>query len=320
MLVLPVSFPDATFGNAELSFVKGGYEFADELFRHASAGRSGLQVTFAPRDKWVTLPTTAASWNLDPGPYGEGNATMQVDTWSLTRTVLDAADPALGLGNYAMVAVVAPVSGVMTLANRTEAMPAFMHTTPSGALIRGATFGTANVSKESVAHELGHSWLGFEDLYGPIRRLGQAPDPDYPNGWFPRWDLMSDNSDLSSWSRFVLGWLPPGEVRCASPTASTTHSLQMLSDPGSKPKSLVIPLSSSRALVAESRTITRYTPYATGPTVVIYDVNTQYNHHDGPFRLKAEITQASPDKSVSVDGVTITVQLQGRAGAVISVN
>lgn len=320
MLVLPVGFPDALFGSTDLSYVKGGYEYVDEFFTQASYGRSGLDVTFAPREKWVSLPTTAVSWNLDPGPYGEGNSTMSVDTWGLVRTALDAADESLRLGDYPVVAVVTPVSGVMKLANRTEAMPAFMYTTASGALVRGATFATANVSKESVAHELGHSWLGLEDFYGPIPRLGQVLDPEYPDGWFPRWDLMSDNTNMGAWTRILTGWLPWQRVRCASRTTPSTHALYSLESGGAGPRAVVVPISASRALVVEARATSRYTAsYSKGPTVVVYEVDTVNNHHNGPLRLKGEVNRLSPVRAVTTATHTVTVERLSERGAIVKV-
>jgi hypothetical protein len=320
LLVIPVSFPDAQFGDTDLAYVKGGYEYAQEFLSYASLGRSGLNVTYAPRDKWVNMPMSAREWNLDPGPNGEGNSTMRVDTWGLNRAVMDAADPSLNLQNYPVVAIVAPVSGVMALTNRTEAMPAFMYTTSSGALVRGATFGTANVSKESAVHELGHAWLGFEDLYGPLERNDPAAYAQYPQGWFPRWDLMSDNTDMGAWTRFVSGWLTPSEVRCAPPNRTTAHALQMLVEPGKQPRALFVPISESHALVVEVRSITRYTAtYSTGPTVVVYDVDTQNDHAHGPFRLRGEVTNGSPSKSVTTATHVVSVDRLDSRGAVVTV-
>jgi M6 family metalloprotease-like protein len=175
----------------------------------------------------------------------------------------------------------------------------------SGSQILGRT--TQNWG--TFAHELGHSWLKFEDLY-------------LFKGGFPLgiWDTMSNSgTEFSGWSRFLAGWIEPNWVRCANPRTPTRHYLSALNADKSddKPRVLILPLGSQSAIIAELRTPTVWQTNIKSPTLVVYRVDTGIAHGNGPIVLIGTTDQTGG--TISTDGIKFTVKALDSSGVVVDI-
>ncbi len=176
-----------------------------------------------------------------------------------------------------------------------------------GILIVGSSVPYWNV----LAHEIGHAWLGFEDLY-LFSTQREAP--------MGEWDLMSQTgTELSGWSRFLAGWVESSAVRCAGSTSTSRHYLTALNSEAAntRPRLLVVPLSASSAIVADYRAPNTWSANLKTATLVVYRVDTTVDHGNGPIRLIGVIEQAGA--SVTSGSVKISAKSMNAAGVVLEV-
>ena len=101
-----------------------------------------------------------------------------------------------------------------------------------------------------LAHEIMHSF-GLVDLYV---RTWSSSDPQPMSGY----DIMANQDygqELSTWSRFLIGWLADNQVYClrSSAVTSTEITLVPINRSTDGYKSVMVPLTSTRILVLESR-------------------------------------------------------------------
>lgn len=162
---------------------------------------------------------------------------------------------------------------------------------------------------EVLAHELGHSWLGLEDLY-------LFESSGMPLG---AWDLMQlallvKGKTLTAWNRWLASWIPDSSVRCVS-AGSTVHYLTPLSQGVDQPQLVAIPTSESSVIVIESRRASNYDEVE--PTVIVYSVDTNNRSGFGPFELKAELTLVGQVETVG--NVAIGLVDQSDEGDLVAV-
>jgi hypothetical protein len=142
--------------------------------------------------------------------------------------------------------------------------------------------------------------------------------------------------DLSGWLRFVAEWLPDERVYCKESKAITKLEVTLVPLNSSEKglKMAVIPLSTTKALVIESRRATKFycqmNPVQSGALVYIYDATKGHGEEflipQAPTTRPIEshnvgkkpcMAPAFPDpllyegEKVSVEGLTIQVLLHG---------
>jgi len=294
VLVIPVSFADLPFTSREVPVLRQVYDQMSQYFSKMSYGRATVRTTLAPESTWVTLDGTLEQNQLINSP-------PQFDASGIFRKAVEIYLRGASADGYDVVSVVSAYSLQIYIGQALAARASKYGTSQnfSGVLMLG---GTVN-SWEVIAHELGHAWLGFEDLY----LFGGGARP------FRDWDLMSrEGADLSGWSRFLAGWMDPAWVRCAKPGVRSRHFLSLLNSDSrvDQPRVLVIALSSYASLVVEVRD--------TGsPCVLVYQVDTSIHHGQGPIRTVGEARQAGVDISSGTFRLSV-VGIQ-RDGAIVEV-
>jgi M6 family metalloprotease-like protein len=301
VLVIPVGFTDLTFGAADAKAMETAYAKVNTFYAAMSHGKAAVKMTLAPSNSWVDTGGTVEQ-------NGIINTPPQWDGSSFYRKIIDLYLRNNTISGYDVVDVVTAFS------NRWgggQAMPSGSNSIyGTGKSFAGTQlFGRNTQRWDIIAHELGHAWLGFEDLY---LFKGGAP--------LGRWDTMSSmDSEFSGWSRFLAGWIEPNGVRCANPRKPTRHYLSALNADKSddKPRLLVLPLDSQSAIVAELRTPTVWQTDIRTPTLVVYRVNTGIAHGNGPITLIGTTDQN--EGTLTSDGVKITVNGINAAGLIIDV-
>ena len=181
-------------------------------------------------------------------------------------------------------------------------------------------------------HEFYHVGLGLDDHYGDQRWV-------YGSHGTGMWTMMSTGqTELSTWEKWLTGLLKDSQVRCAKPTETSTHWLAPTTYKTQKEKLLVVPISSTKAIVVESMRVGglnyKIPVESEGALVFLLDMN-QTEHGFG-MEIKLPDNRNLPSQasrksffmsnaafksgeSIVIDGVKISVVESGTFGDVIKV-
>lgn len=296
ILVVPLIFDDLLYTNSTESLLKDSYEQVKNYYKSVSYGRAGIDVSFADPSLWVTLSGTASS-RMDRN---------QTKT-PLVREVIGMLSSRTNLAPYDLVSF---VTGVDSRQFGSESFGAGSGTYATNARFAATLDTGENVGKwRIIAHEIGHAWLGYQDLYGLINWI------QYVGGW----DLMelpeSAASELISWHRFLSGWISDNLVRCVSRTQATTNFVAPLSSSRETPKSIIVKLGSNTVLVIERRIPSVFD--AVSDSVIVYLVDTSIATGSGPIRLRGTLTKVGDQ--ITTDGVKISIINSNSTGSLIEV-
>ena len=304
VLVVPVNFNDLFFSSVDARSIEATYAKANSYFVAQSGGRASVSVTVAPSTAWVDLGATTegSGFTNPPQPQWDGSI--------FYRKVVDQYLQKNSAAGYDVVAVMSAASNRFSSA---QAHPAGSTTYATGKNFTGMLIVGGSVPYWNVlAHEIGHAWLGYEDLY-LFRSQNESP--------LGKWDLMSQTgTELSGFSRFLAGWVESSAVRCASPTATSRHYLTALNSESAntRPRLLVVPLSASSAIVADYRAPNTWSPDLKTATLVVYRVDTTVDHGNGPITLVGLIEQAGG--TLTSGSVKISTKSMNAAGVVLEVS
>ena len=301
VLVIPVSFADLPFTSADVTALETTFSKVNSYFSAMSYAGASVNTTLAASSAWVDVGgTLELNGLINTPPFWDGSSFYRkvVEIYSLNNST----------SGYDVVEVVSAYttrfSGGQGLPSGSKSIYGTKRNF-SGIQIFGSGVYDWNVH----AHELGHAWLGFEDLY-----LFKGGSP------LGEWDMMSSlGVEFNGWSRFLAGWLNPNWVICASPRFQSPHFLSALSSDKiiDKPRILVLPLNSYSAVVAELRVPNMWQPSLKSPTLVVYRVDTSIDHGNGPIKLVGTTDQKNG--TITTDGVIISVAEIDNAGIVIEV-
>lgn len=304
VLVIPVSFTDLIFSDDDVKTLEATYSEVKAFYSSMSYGGASVKMTLAARSSWVNIGGTFEQNGLIKG-------SPLWDAGAFYRKVIDMYSSRQPISGYDVVQVVSAHSTQFAIDNALSLE--ITQKSFSGILVLG--YDTPRWG--AAAHELGHAWLGFEDLY--FYAVPQGGDGRFP---FGRWDLMSQSTtELSGWTRFLAGWIDPNWVRCASPHSKSRHYLSALNSGKSEDRHrmLVVPVSASVAVVAEYRMRHEWNPFIPyGQTkLVVYRVDTSRDFGNGPITEVGSIDQKGG--TVTIDGITISVNGMDKSGVIIEV-
>jgi len=300
VLVIPVYFTDLAFGATDAKAMETAYEKVSSFYSAMSYGKAAVKMTLAPSSAWVDIGGTVEQNGLI-------NTPPQWDGSNFYRKAIEIYLRNNTISGYDVVDVVSAYSTRFGLG---QGLSSGSSRYGTGRSFSGSQLlGSATQNWGTFAHELGHSWLKFEDLY---LFSGGAP--------LGQWDTMSaPNSEFSGWSRFLAGWIEPNWVRCATPRTPTRHYLSALNADKSddKPRMLVLPLDSQSAIIAELRTPTVWQTNIKSPKLVVYRVDTGFAHGNGPIVLIGTTDQTGG--TISTDGIKITIKGVNSSGVIVDV-
>jgi len=361
--VLFLDFPDAQASHTTRREAELGLPYIETYLETASYGR--LKTELTPLHRWLRAPHGYRSYLGTSASPTLGNR-LDPDAEAVRL-----ADPEFDFTDHDAVMVVMPSShfgnGLATGSIRTE----------EGSLSRvRINFLSVAEPRQPLewglvaAHELAHM-LGLLDLYPsdsslrdhPVAPPGQrwvanqiglmglwanflasAGDPllaheiRLPDGrrhTAHAYDLQA--REMLAWSRWQLGWLQPGRVRCLTgleTEKTVTAALQPVASPGYGTAMVGIPLSDTEIVIIESRRrigfdagheyrygdgATTTLPTLAGGGVLVYVVNAARSLGQMPIRVIGHSGNPYPilhfkeyplltaGESVSVGGYTITV-------------
>ena len=304
ILFIPLSFPDVpAFTDADLLRIQGVFREVEDFYQKSSYGLVKIEYEVLVRSKWLTMDKSAES-------YGLINPRPQQDNTEALKEILSKVDPSVNFDLYDGITLETaryPGRGVG------QAFLGQLFPTKNG-VAKGVSLETAQnaASFQVLAHELGHTLFGLEDLYvflNPQR-------PSVPGGPNPAgsWDMMSNSTKaFFGWSKFLNGWLDGVQVRCVSNQIKTLHYVENLDTIGDRPKLLLINLQEGVTISVEVRQ-----PYELAELgALIYKVDSRINHGDGP--ITAESSLLYQNNSKVFDGWRISALKSDGEGMLIEV-
>jgi len=144
------------------------------------------------------------------------------------------------------------------------------------------------------------------------------------------------NGELLTWDKWTVGFIADSQVRCTSSEVASIHWLRPSSSKGDFEKLIVVPLSTTKAIVVESRRSTGYNyKYPTSSEgALVYVVDTTDSRHNYGVYVKRPLNR--PDnrfgngfslgdaalkkgESITLSNVKISVIDSGSFGDVVKV-
>jgi len=303
ILVLPIIFEEIAFTDADLTNLQKALKETSDFYAKASYNRIKLTFDIPAKNLWVKLKTSAKDYGILPNKPQQNNEIIVKDAFLL-------ADKEIDFSKYDSVVI---ESGSSPLTSVGQGFGGQVFSTKTGNVI-GATLeiGQAAGQAHIIAHELGHSIYGLEDLYVFLNsQRPSVPEPK-PAG---RWDVMSDGSGLNDffgWNKLLMGWMKDEEVRCIQNQSATTHYLaDNTSSVGTK--LLLINLAPGVTIAMESRPF-----YSKNQGLLVYKIDTNINHGDGP--ITAEKNTMDKGQKKTFDNWTIEVKDTSPTGLLVNVS
>jgi len=248
-LVIFVEFDDVHGGNdTKKRFEEYTSKFS-EFYKAQSYGQLSIDMDYLP--KYLHISKQSSAYGMQTHNGG--------DAWTYIRDSLNVADPFVDYSKYDFVIAIPPSDEKNIVYGPAFPMPLgndFLLTGEKN-IRNAAVAGTDSFIKPEkswfwLSHEVGHLF-GLEHSYS-------YENVTYSSEVRGIWDLM-ETGDLApeflSWHRFVLGWLDASNVRCIDRDtrvgSESVHFLSPLESQDSQPKSVVIRLNDSEAIVLEVR-------------------------------------------------------------------
>jgi M6 family metalloprotease-like protein len=303
ILALPIIFEEIPFTDTDLSKLQSALKQTSDFYAKASYNRIKLTFEIPAKNLWVKLTTSAKDYGILPNKPQQNNEIIVNDTFLL-------ADQQIDFSKYDSVII---ESGRSQLTSIGQGFGGQVFSTKTGN-INGATLeiGQAAGSANIIAHELGHSIYGLEDLYVFLNSQRPSVPEPVPGG---RWDVMSDASSLNEffgWNKLLMGWIKDEEVRCVQNQISSTHYLSDFSN-SLGTKLLLINVKPGVTIAMESRN-----NYSSGQGLLVYKIDTNISHGDGP--ITAEKLLLRKGEKRSIDNWNIELIDNTSTGLLVSVS
>ena len=334
---IPIDFSDQVGESNPVGRYRDQMKLFVDYYDMVSEGR--VKFEWTTYNNWVRLPGTINSYSLE----------RSGDNYSIANAGMAAADPVFDFSGVRAVYFVLPKAQTAIK----ESVQGFLHG-PFGAAggfqtaearivnfaLAGNYFDRPSKSVWSYwAHETGHMFP-LPDLYDQTGQWGAVELP-IPGGPFSGFDMMANQDGpsrtLSSWLRFIQGWISDDQVFCKSIEGLTNLQIQLNPIDNRSPgfKAVMVRTSDSRLVVIESRRKSRFDcPSSNRSGIIVYTVDTRISHGEGIQRLVAptgrglvnEFACGVPPQfnailksgdSVSVDGVSVRMLRSGTYDTVV---
>lgn len=323
--LVPVDFADLPGDKDFMSRMENEMKLAAEWIETVSEGK--LMIEWVVAKDWITLPGVSTDYKI---PFSE-DITKSPEVAYFWKQAIPAVDPYFDFTGIKTVNFILP-KGQKIIPESGQGWPwdAGMKTNPTkeGTIdsftILGAVFELPGTTYwQYWAHEFGHA-IGIPHI-SQNRVWRQSPALDL---------MGNDNGpskELSTWLRFVQGWLDDERVYCQDKVSLKSTDVTLVPLNQSKPgiKMAVVKLSSTKALILESRRVTKFEcvteSYREGVLAYIYDATLGHFQDflvalEPAGRPLEKTACRSPDTTdsllrtgdqVTVDGVTVEVLQHG---------
>jgi M6 family metalloprotease-like protein len=323
--LIPIDFADLP-GDANFrSRMDNQMKLLSDYMETVSEGK--LKVEWVVHPSWVRMPGASSQYNVtysdDPDRVPEINR--------FYKDLMRESDKYFNFKDIQVVNFIAPL-GQTFLREGIQGFPwnrNMQNTVTNEGVVPAFTFAGSFFNADGRAY-----WSYWAHEYGHTIGVGHIGSSREGNP-YSGYDLMAiqdgPSREFSGWLRFIMGWMPDSKVHCSDLATLNTVDLTLAPLSETKPgiKMSVVRLSSNRALILESRRVTKFACNMPTPLngVMAYLYDARLGHYEAflipviPAGRNLEqsdcqtISVPNPllregDK-VTVEGVTIQVLQHG---------
>jgi M6 family metalloprotease-like protein len=309
--IIGVDFPDKSGGSKSPKELNQDLSSSVEKFWTT---QSTIPVKFEWNwnSDWIRMPNSINSYSLGGSFFqGKFNDTAY---FNFAREIISKTDSSIDFAGVNFLFIVFP-PGV-----KNEEIGTFLvhtqgiYSTSEGNIYNLIMAGGDYNSASTYIHEFGHA-LGLTDIRDTLDVGNQKSDGMY-------YDVMNNYRfpELLVWHRFLLGFLENSQIHCINSKEASTHWLVPVACAGKQVKGVVIPLSSTEAVIIESRRAIGFdTALSSSPDLLgaaVYTLDSKVPYRRTPVKV---VQVLKNNNSVVVSGYKITVLESGDFGDVVKV-
>ena len=274
--VIPVEYPNLRGVKSLSEVLKPIAEGVTDYYLKVSRGR--LKFVWRLPEKVLQMPQPIEFYALGPGNNG----------FSYVQDVLTATDSSIDFSGADFVLVLNPETATRSQIISSTAQQSakrFKFRTNEGDVFRATYTSISTVSSTGwavIAHEFGHG-LGLPDQY----------DFSGITDFMGEFDLMSTGTEgaieLTAWNKWQLGFIDDSQVWCLKTNTNATLWISHVSASTDRPEMILIPASTTTAIVIEARRKERFDANARALSevtdgILIYEINSAFMGGSGPLR------------------------------------
>jgi hypothetical protein len=281
-LIFPVDFLDLIGTSDPKKDFASITEEVSQYYKQLSDNRSVFNWTIYP--KYVRYESKVVDANLG-GRTANGYGVFSEKAMNLAKQTLD-------LSSFDLIVYAPPLTTSRDQIAIGPAFPSSNSSQVSATMLDGQSYGQS-FPFLNLAHEIGHL-MGLADLYNfdaanESANSGSKSAFELQFKYMGVFDLMNwangAGVELTAWNRWLTDLITDDQIRCL-PSTSTTTLLAPI-EVGGGIKGAVIPLSTTEAIVIESRRALRYDKNLSKDSegALVYKVNTSTSTGLGPMRI-----------------------------------
>jgi M6 family metalloprotease-like protein len=311
MQIIGVDFPDKIGGIKSPKELNQNKTASVEKF-WTSQSTNPVKFEWNWNADWVRMPNSINSYSLG-GSFFQGLFNDKA-YFSFAREIISKTDSSIDFTGVNFLFIVFP-PGV-----KNEEIGSFLvhtqgtYTTSEGNIYNLIMAGGDYNSANTYIHEFGHA-LGLTDIRDTLSVGNQKSDGMY-------YDTMNNAEypELLVWHRFLLGFLDISQIHCINSIEASMHWLVPVASASKQVKGVVIPLSSTEAVIVESRRAigfdTRLSSRSDLVGAVVYTLDSKIPYRRSPVKV---VQVLKNNDSVIVSGYKISVVESGNFGDVVKV-
>lgn len=317
-IVLFVDFSDAPASQTPEEVFSLISPSAEKFFSDISYGV--MNYVLEPHFTWLRLSQPSSFYGAAIGSY-EGHLNFIQETVNLADADVDfsAADSVL--------VMVPPQASDVGYGPAFGGNPGVGYTADGRVFSNGVTSGAdlLNWGYLWLNHETGHTML-LPDLYAYQYDSANYEDQHRFVGGFRLMGFIAGNApEFLAFERWNLGWLEDSQIVCQL-TGTETTTLSAIEAAGGT-KAVIVPISSNKVLVIESRRALGYDTNLIKAGALVYTVDTSVFSGEGTIQIFPRLendpyldySPLAVGESVTVDGVTVTVLEAAEQGDTVQV-
>jgi len=311
MQIIGVDFPDKIGGTKSPKDLNQNLTSSVEKFWTAQS-TNPVKFEWNWSADWVRMPNPINSYSLG-GSFFQGKFNPDA-YFNFAKEIITKTDSSIDFTGVNFLFIVFP-PGI-----KNEEIGTFVvhtqgtYSTKEGNIFNLIIAGGDYANSDTYIHEFGHA-LGLTDIRDTTDVGNQKSDGMY-------YDVMNNPTypELLVWHRYLLGFLENSQIHCIDSTDTSTHWLVPVASISKQVKGIVIPLSSTEAVIVESRRAIGFDTALSSRFglvgAVVYTLDSRIPYRRTPVKV-AQVLKIND--SVNVAGYKISLVESGDFGDVVKV-